>query len=313
MPRRPIENTPETLRKELIALLTDFELKLQLVDLRDKVLALIPAFHKLRDLGSSLMLRKTASAARDRILAYFQKYPFTIIHGDELMVIAGIQDYPRRLRELRREMGWSIVSGVTINEMGTEELLSLGIDLTQIRPEEYILLDKQQDRDAAHRWHLANEIRKRKIGSKEKILAFFRVNVGKPITGEELRYVAGDASEWARRVRELRTEEGWSITTKTTGRPDLAIGVYILEQDRQTPPHDRRIPDTVRCEVLMRDKYCCQNCSWSHEQWNPSDPRHLELHHIEAHAKGGENTTDNLKTLCNICHDNEHRKNKTKI
>ncbi|MDR2345189.1 MAG: HNH endonuclease [Planctomycetaceae bacterium] len=308
MPRRPIKNTPETLRKELIALLTDFESKLQLSDLRDKVLALIPAFHKLRDLGSSLMLRKSASAARDRILAYFLKYPFTIIHSDELMIITGIQDYPRRLRELRREMGWNIASGVTINEMNGEESLSLGIDLTHIRPEEYILLDKQQDRDAAHRWYLANEIRKRKIGSKEKILAFFQVNVGKPITGEELRYVAGGASEWARRVRELRTEEGWSITTKTTGRPDLAIGVYVLEQDRQTPPHDRKIPDSVRCTVLIRDKYRCQNCGWSHEQWNLSDPRYLELHHIEAHAEGGENTTDNLKTLCNICHDNEHRK-----
>jgi hypothetical protein len=256
------------------------------------------------------MSSETASAARDRILEYFRKYPFTIIHGDELMVLAGIQDYPRRLRELRREKGWSIASGITVKEMSHEESQQFycGIDLTHIRPEEYILLDEQQDRDAAHRWFSANEIRKRNIGSKAKILAFFRANIGKPITGEELRYVAGDTSEWARRVRELRTEDGWSITTKTTGRPDLTIGVYVLEHDQQTPPHDRIISDLVRCKVLIRDKYSCQNCGWSHKQWNPSDPRHLELHHIEAHVRGGQNTADNLKTLCNICHDNEHKR-----
>ena len=42
---------------------------------------------------------------------------------------------------------------------------------------------------------------------------------------------------------------------------------------------------------------------------NPSDPRHLELHHVKAHVKGGENTETNLTTLCNICHDDRHRKN----
>jgi len=35
----------------------------------------------------------------------------------------------------------------------------------------------------------------------------------------------------------------------------------------------------------------------SHDEWNPSDPRHLELHHIEHHVKGGENVEGNLKTL----------------
>ncbi|WP_198145987.1 HNH endonuclease [Desulfonatronovibrio magnus] len=113
--------------------------------------------------------------------------------------------------------------------------------------------------------------------------------------------------EWARRVRELRTELGWPIVTKSTGRPDLAIGAYTLEADRQGYEHDRKIPDNIRREVLRRDGYKCSECSWSHEEWNPSDPRHLELHHIQYHAKGGKNTKENLQTFCTVCHDKIHK------
>jgi 5-methylcytosine-specific restriction endonuclease McrA len=45
---------------------------------------------------------------------------------------------------------------------------------------------------------------------------------------------------------------------------------------------------------------------------SPSDPRHhLELHHLEAHVKGGENAAENLITVCNVCHDKIHRKGVT--
>ena len=307
MIRRPEEGSPGELKRQIIDLLADFEKKLKRPDLREKVLALVPVFHKLRDLGSSLIPHEEAAAARDRILAYFCKYPMTVIHGDELMVVSGIQDWPRRLRELRREYGWNIASGVTLHEMSGEESISTELDATSLRPEEYMLLDETQDREAAFRWNLANNIRKGKTGSRSKILKFLKNNIGKPVTSEELRYVANDKSEWARRVRELRTEEGWPILTRTTGRPDLSIGVYVLEQDRQSPAHDRKIPDPVRCAVLVRDDYRCTKCGWTHAQWNPSDPRHLELHHIEAHAQGGDNTENNLTTLCNICHDDRHR------
>jgi hypothetical protein len=142
---------------------------------------------------------------------------------------------------------------------------------------------------------------------RDKILKFLRANIGRGVTGEELRYVAGDKTEWARRVRELRTEFGWPVVTKSTGRPDLAIGVYILQADRQSPKHDRGIQDDVRREVLRRDGYKCQQCDWSHKEWNPSDPRHLELHHIKHHATGGQNVKENLKTLCTVCHDKVHK------
>jgi len=53
-----------------------------------------------------------------------------------------------------------------------------------------------------------NEIRKKNVSVTEKIIEYFRKNVGQEITGEELKYLAKDKKEWARRVRELRTEKG---------------------------------------------------------------------------------------------------------
>lgn len=311
MVRRPNQEDPEVIRKSLVALLNNFKAELKQKNLRTKVQALIPAFHFLRDLGSSLIPMKTAASARDRILSYFRKYPLKAIKGDELMVVAGIGEWARRVRELRVEYGWHIINGTTAKEMESEgDFAVKGLVVTTLGPDDYILLDPHPDRDAAHRWNIANEIRAKKLGVREKILAYMRRNVGKPITGEELKYLAKDRLEWPRRIRELRTEFGWPITTKSTGRPDLPVGVYVLEQDRQSPAHDRKIPDSVRRSVLRRDNYICQNpgCGWNHDLWNPSDPRHLELHHVKHHVHGGTNTEENLETICTVCHDDLHRR-----
>lgn len=298
---------PEAIRRRIEKLIKNFKDELQHGELRPKVLAIIPIFRGLRELGKSLIPPEYASAARDRILYYFLKYPGVIINGDELLVVSGIQEYARRIRELRVQFGWAIVSGVTHREMfeAGEEGLP---ELQSMKPSDYVLLSVRQDRDAAHRWNIANTIRQRQGSVRDRILAFLRENVGQPVTNEELRYVAGDKTEWARRVRELRTEFGWPIATKTTGRPDLGVGVYVLQADRQSPEHDRKIPDNIRREVLRRDGYKCQECGWSHIEWNPSDPRHLELHHVIPHAQGGGNTVDNLRTLCTVCHDKLHRR-----
>jgi len=309
MARRSKQLEPESLRKELVKLLTNFERELQQGDLRSKVLSLVPAHNLLRDLGSSLIPKESASSARERIIHYLQKYPRTVIDGNELMVVAGIGEWARRVRELRVQFGWSIINGVTAKEMDNEGELPLeNVDVTRMGPDDYVLMNEEQDRDAAFRWNKANEIRRKKSGVRDKILEYMRFNVGKQITGEELRYVANNKSEWARRVRELRTEYGWPVVTKTTGMPDLPVGVYVLVEDRQAPEHDRVIPDPVRRAVLQRDGYMCQDCGWHHEKWNPSDPRHLEAHHVKEHAEGGLNTEENLITLCNICHDGVHRR-----
>ncbi|QYK05554.1 HNH endonuclease [Shewanella zhangzhouensis] len=295
------------LRDRAITLLTNFKSVIVEGKLREQVLALLPISETFRDLGSSLIKDDDANSARERILFYMRRYPQTLIAGSELAIVAGISEYPRRIRELRVEAGWPILSGKSLKDIIAEEGDIQGIDSNRIRPDNYFLLEDTQDRDAAYRWNTANRIRKEKIAVKDKILKFLKENVGKQVSGEELQYLASNKSEWARRVRELRTEDGWQILTKNSGASHLPVGVYVLASDEQAEAHDRRIPDPVRVKVLERDKFSCKQCGWNLSKAHPADKRSmLELHHLEHHAKGGENTEDNLITLCNVCHDGVH-------
>lgn len=169
---------------------------LQQDDVRAQVRALIPSFHALRDLGAGLLPDLEPNSARHRVLAYLRKYPLTLIDGDELLVVSGISEWARRVRELRVEEGWSILTGVSIKELqGQDPALlnaistALGVDSKRIKPDQYVLVREEQDREAAHRWNQLNEIRKIKgLGVKSKLLEYFRRNVGKPVTIEEKAY-----------------------------------------------------------------------------------------------------------------------------
>jgi hypothetical protein len=297
----------------LIELLTNFERHLLESEVRDQVRSLIPAHHLLRDLGSSLLPEGARLSARDRILAYLRRFPGVVIDGDELMIVAGIGEFARRIRELRKEEGWPILSGITANEMRetfNEDRIPGENEepLPAMLPSQYLLMEDRQDRDAAYRWNRANQIRRSAGSVRDKILSYFRENVGQKITSEELRYVAGNVTEWARRTRELRTEFGWPVITRNTGDPTLPVGTYVLERDEQAPEHDRKIPEIVRREVMRRDNWSCRwrGCGWPHG-FPEQDHRFLEAHHIEHHARGGANTVDNLVTLCNLHHDEVHR------
>jgi hypothetical protein len=178
-----------------------------------------------------------------------------------------------------------------------------------LRTDDYLLISPECDREAAHRWKVANRIRRRKGASVTvKIREFLLENIGRPVTGEELRYVAGDKTEWARRTRELRTEQGWDIATNMTERPDLPMGTYVLQSGEQAPPHDRRISDKTRIEVLKRDSYSCRyvGCDFDARNPPPGPRRRLELHHVKMHASRGSNNADNLVALCNVHHDAVH-------
>jgi hypothetical protein len=203
------------------------------------------------------------------------------------------------------------LSGYTVGEMRLAADDGAGSDAAlppAMQPDDYLLLEDRKDDDAARRWKLANTIRGSGDGVQAKVLAYLRANVGKHVTGEELRYVADDKNEWPRRTRELRTEEGWPVVTRYSGDPSLPVGIYVLAEDKQAPPHDRHIKEITRREVMERDHWSCQwaGCGWSHARI-AVDPRFLEVHHIEQHAVGGSNEAANLVTLCNLHHDEAHR------
>ncbi|WPD23746.1 MAG: hypothetical protein SD837_04120 [Candidatus Electrothrix scaldis] len=130
----------EEIRKQLLELLIDFEDELRSDNLRQKVLSLVPCYHQLRDLGKSLIPAEEARSARDRILHYFLKYQGVIISGDELLVVSGIQEYARRIRELRVQFGWSIASGLTATQMAEEnEFPLVDIDAAAMGTSDYIV------------------------------------------------------------------------------------------------------------------------------------------------------------------------------
>jgi hypothetical protein len=138
MPRRPKRAEPESICHELLLLFENFRKELRSPNLRSKVKALVPAYHKLRDLGSSLIDEADAVSGRERMLFYLKKYPKTIIEGDELMVVAGIGDWPRRVRELRVQFGWPILTGITIKGMIDEgDFDPKGIKLTDLKVDNY--------------------------------------------------------------------------------------------------------------------------------------------------------------------------------
>lgn len=227
-----------------------------------------------------------------------------IIDGEELAVVSGISEYARRVRELRTEKGYRIASGASND---SDSGLNLKLD-------QYLLLAPEPDLDSARRWLIANRIRRENGSIQSRLLAFFKANVGKVVTTEELSYVAktNGGDSFTRRIRELRTEQGYAIATMFTGRPDLAMGEYImLSTDRIAQEHDRHIPMDIQREVYERDNNTCRLDGWNMTKWSKEDPRILELHHLKAHVEGGGNIATNLIVLCNRCHDDIHAGRRT--
>ena len=287
----------DILIQEVEAALSSYKIKHSGLDWRQKVLLLVEINKGIKILGITSNPNSAKLAARERLKLYLTRYAGTIIKSQELEVVSGISEYARRVRELRVQEGFKILTGISNDP-------EFGISL---KPNEYILIDRNPDITAANRWYIANRIRKEtEGGSQGRILRYLLKNVGQVVTSEEIAYVAR-AKEFGRRVRELRTEQGFPIATMFTGRPDLKMSEYVLESsDRVAEPHDRKIPFEIQKAVYERAVNKCENCGWCHERWLKSDPRILEIHHIKKHVEGGKNTMENLVVLCSKCHDEIH-------
>jgi len=299
MARRRSARTRAALLSEIDARLRDLGRDAQGMSLREKVLLLVDVQSSVSDLGVGVAVEHGASCtnARERIRFYLLENVGVVVGGAELAVVSGISEYARRIRELRVEQGYKILTGASNDP-------DAGVEL---RPDDYLLVSKDRDQDAARRWAIANRIRRRTQGSRARVLEFFKENVGAVVTTEDLAYVARGAREYQRRVRELRTEEGYAIATRFTGRPDLGMGEYVmLSADRVRQPHDRHIPPDIEKAVFARDENTCRLCDWNMDRWTQSDPRFLEIHHIDEHQHGGANVKENLIVVCNRCHDDVH-------
>lgn len=129
-------------------------------------------------------------------------------------------------------------------------------------------------------------------------------NVGKILTAEELGAVAG-ISEWARRVRELRNEEGFKILTHND-RSTLKPGEYLLETVKPQPAFERAISKELRALVLDRNGFTCQMCGAVAGEDHPYDSgrkTRLHLGHIVDKSDGGGDVPSNLRALCSVCNE----------
>ena len=122
---------------------------------------------------------------------------------------------------------------------------------------------------------------------------------------DELREIAGGITEWARRVRELRSEEGYQIQTHND-RSDLKPGQYILEDPKPIPAFERAISKETRAFVLDRNGFTCQMCGAVAGELHPYDlTRRTRLHigHIVDKSQGGTDDPPNLRAICSVCNE----------
>lgn len=125
------------------------------------------------------------------------------------------------------------------------------------------------------------------------------------MTGSEIRRASGDVSEWARRLRELRDEEGFEILSHKD-RANLKPGHYILASTKLRPAFARSISKETRAFVLERNGYTCQMCGLSAGDPDPfrlSRTVRLTIGHILDKSKGGKDDPGNLRAVCTNCNE----------
>ncbi len=151
----------------------------------------------------------------------------------------------------------------------------------------------------------------KRVGAKAKLRSYFLDHVGEIVDSKTLQRVA-DSSEWARRVRELRNEEGLNIITHNDDS-SLKPGQYKLTDAKNRPAFARGISKETRAFVLDRNGFTCQMCGAVAGEPHTYDQggRKTRLHigHIIDKSMGGTDDPGNLRAICSVC--NEGAKNLT--
>lgn len=143
------------------------------------------------------------------------------------------------------------------------------------------------------------------MGARDLLRDYFLSNIGKVLDSDELRAASGGISEWARRIRELRNEEGFQILTHND-RSELKPGQYLLMTAKPEPAFERGISKETRAIVLDRNGFTCQMCGAGAGEPHPFDlsrKTRLHLGHVIDKSMGGTDDPSNLRAVCSICNE----------
>ena len=139
-----------------------------------------------------------------------------------------------------------------------------------------------------------------KLSAIRRIKSYLEQNVGRVITSKELQVAAGNVSEWARRVRELKDEHGLQILTHND-REELKPGQYLLLTLELKPVRQRGMSSKLRRQILERDGGTCQMCGSGAGEDSGCEPGkkcRLQVDHILPISQGGTDDPSNLRSVC---------------
>lgn len=143
------------------------------------------------------------------------------------------------------------------------------------------------------------------MSARDRIRDFLEANVGKVVTTNQIAKVAR-IREYARRIRELRDDEGMQIQSYKD-RHDLKPNQYVLTSLKRVPRLSHKIDKTLRARILERNGFTCSMCGLQAGDPDPYDASKrvvLQVDHIDP---DGPTADDNLRALCSNC--NEGRTN----
>ncbi len=117
---------------------------------------------------------------------------------------------------------------------------------------------------------------------------------------------ASGIQQYARRIRELRQEEGWDVQS-IRDNPGLKQDEYLLTTyppDQKSVRFSRRVSHRLRAAVFVRNHSICRLCGLAAGD-SYEDGRVVTLHvdHIVPKQEGGTDDMENLRTLCSRCNE----------
>jgi len=218
------------------------------------------------------------NSAIARLRAFFLSHIGEDLTTYQLNGVSGIQESPRRIRELRVDHGMAITSGPGHG-------LSSG---------EYRLEHVDVGPAAAARLKLRSDIRATEGSSKDRCLLLLKILFPSSAGYEDLSSVSS-TQHWKEDVLKLQTD-GWDVVffTSDPNMPRNSCRLATLEKGNS---RSRAVIDK-RMEILRRDSFSCSECG-SRPQSNRAS---LQLHRLRRpHSSTPDPSTD-FVTLCLSCH-----------